>query len=127
MVKFREAVLSSGRKVFGGRDSVNNDELVFAASSKDLILHTDLPGSPFVNVGVDASKEEVYEAAVFCAKYSQAWRDLKRDVVVGVFRRCDMKKGRRDKEGTWSVDGRDKVRVKKSDILRFEERLGKGN
>lgn len=123
MVKFREAELSSGRKIFLGRDSASNDELVFAADSKDVLLHTEMPGSPFVNLGEGPNKDEISEGAVFCAKFSQAWRDGKKDVVVNVFRRCDMKKDKQMKEGSWSVLKQEKVRVKKLDILELEKRL----
>jgi predicted ribosome quality control (RQC) complex YloA/Tae2 family protein len=65
MVKFREFKLSSGRKIFLGRDSASNDELVFAASPKDTLVHTELPGSPFVNLGEAPGKDEVYAGCVF--------------------------------------------------------------
>ena len=124
MVNFREFVTSSGLKVFGGKDSSNNDELVFGAKRSDILLHTEMPGSPFVNVGSDPSKADIKEASVFTAKYSQAWRDTKKDVVVSVFRRADMKKGKKAKEGSWEVLKRmDRVRVRKSDIVKYEESL----
>ena len=128
MVNFRKFVLGSGREIVGGRDAETNDELVKGAGTKDVLLHTAEPGSPFVNVGVGAGRDEVKEAAVFCAKYSQDWRDGKRDVVVNKFLRGDMNKSPKMKAGNWSVSKQEKVKVKKSDILRFEEKLetGKG-
>lgn len=127
MVKFREFELGSGRKIFLGRDSASNDELVFVAGSKDVLLHTEMPGSPFVNLGESPSKEEISEGSVFCAKFSQAWRDSKKDVVVNVFRRCDMKKDKKAKEGSWVVDSKDRVVVKRLDILRLEKELSVKN
>ena len=127
MVNFREYVTASGLKVFGGRDAENNDKLVGEAGSKDVLLHTSAPGSPFVNVGVDPSKSDLKEAAVFCAKLSQDWRDSKRDVSVNVFRRCDMEKDRKMKSGTWGVKKQERVKVKKADILKFEEMLNETN
>lgn len=123
MVKFREAELSSGRRIFLGRDSASNDELVWDAKPTDVLLHTEMPGSPFVNLGEGPSKDEIYESAVFCAKFSQVWRDVKRDVVVNGMRRCDMKKDKRMKEGSWSVLRQEKVKVKKGDVLRLERKL----
>ncbi len=123
MVNFREFVTSSGLKVFGGRDSANNDKLVLEAKPTDILLHTAEPGSPFVNVGSEASKIDIKEATIFCAKYSQDWRDGKKDVVVNVFRRCDMAKDKRMKEGTWGVKKEERVKVKKADILKYEESL----
>ncbi|MBT7102606.1 DUF814 domain-containing protein [archaeon] len=121
MVNFREYVTASGLKVFGGRDAENNDKLVGEAGSKDVLLHTSAPGSPFVNVGESPSKNDLKEAAVFCAKYSQDWRDGKRDVVVNKFLRSDMDKSPKMKAGTWSVKKQEKIKVKKSDIFAFEK------
>ena len=68
MVNFREYITSSGLRVFGGRDSENNDKLVWDATPKDILLHTEAPGSPFVNLGENPSKNDINEAAIFCAK-----------------------------------------------------------
>ena len=114
---------SSGLEIFGGRDSENNDKLVWNASPNDVLIHTVAPGSPFVNVGSEASKKDVKEAAIFCAKFSQDWRDGKRDVSVNIFKRCDMVKDRRMKEGSWSVKKDERMRVRKGDILNFETKL----
>lgn len=119
MGKFREIVLGSGREILLGRDAESNDELVGAAELEDVLLHTSEPGSPFVNVGVGASKGELKEAAVFCARYSQTWRDGKGDVVVNKFLRSDMKKGILMKAGTWKVKRSERVLVKAVDILRL--------
>jgi len=116
-------VTSSGLKVFGGKDSASNDKLVLEAKPTDVLLHTAEPGSPFVNVGSEASKVDIKEALVFCAKHSQDWRDGKKDVIVNVFRRCDMTKDKGMKEGTWGVKKEERVKVKKADILKFEECL----
>jgi len=127
MVKFREFTLKSGREIRLGKDSESNDELVRCSKKEDLMLHTESPGSPFCNVGEDVSDSEVNEAAVVCAKYSQDWRDNKQDVVVNKFYRRDMKKGVFMKSGTWSVKKQEKIKVKKVDILRFEEALSFGD
>jgi len=124
-MKFREYILSSGLKVFGGRDAENNDELVRAANPKDVLLHTAEPGSPFVNVGGNPSKADLKEAAVFCARYSQDWRNSKRGVIVNKFMRSDMDKSPKMKVGSWSVKKQERIKVKKADILKFEERIKK--
>ncbi len=118
-MKFREFVLSSGRKIFGGRNAENNDELVRAAERNDLMLHTAEPGSPFVNIGEKPSKEDLKEAAIFCARYSQDWRDGKSDVVVNKFLRRDMKKGILMKTGSWKIGKSERMVVKRMDILGF--------
>jgi len=123
MVNFRKFVASSGTRVFGGRDSENNDKLVWDAKPNDVMLHTSAPGSPFVNVGSEATKKDIKEAVVFCAKYSQNWRDSKRDVVVNVFVRKDMEKDGKMKNGSWSVKRQERMKVKKADILKYEKIL----
>jgi len=123
MVNFREYVTASGLRVLGGKSSETNDELVSRAGSKDVMLHTDAPGSPFVNVGENPSKKDLNEAAIFCAKYSQDWRNSKKDVVVNMFKRSDMNKEVKMKSGTWGVKKREKIKVKATDILRFEKVL----
>ena len=119
MVNFRKFVLGSGREIVGGRDAENNDELVKLAGRNDVMLHTSAPGSPFVNVGADPSKNDLKEAGVFCAKYSQDWRGGKKDVVVNKFFRRDMNKSVKMKGGTWAVLKQEKIKVKAVDILGF--------
>jgi len=123
MVNFREYVTSSGLRVLGGKDAESNDELVNSAGRNDVMLHTSAPGSPFVNVGEKPSKKDLKEAGVFCAKFSQDWRDGKKDVVVNKFLRGDMSKGAKMKDGSWSVGKSEKVVVKAVDILSFEKEL----
>jgi predicted ribosome quality control (RQC) complex YloA/Tae2 family protein len=125
MVNFREFVTSSGLKVFGGRDAENNDKLVWEANTKDILLHTNAPGSPFVNIGENPSKKDTKESAVFCAKYSQNWRNSKRNIIVNKFLRNDMTKNKKMKVGSWSVSKQENIKVKKSDILKLEEKLDK--
>jgi len=123
MVNFREYVTSSGLRVLGGKSSETNDKLVNDAGSKDVMFHTSAPGSPFVNVGESPSKQDLKEAAVFCAKFSQDWRDTKRDVIVNMFKRSDMNKEVKMKSGTWSVKKQEKIKVKAVDILKYEKEL----
>lgn len=123
MVNFRTFVTSSGLRVFGGRDAENNDKLVWDAHPNDVMLHTSAPGSPFVNVGDAAKKKDIKEAAVFCAKFSQEWRDSKRDVVVNVFVRKDMEKDKKAKAGSWAVSKQDRIIVKSVDVLKYEKVL----
>ena len=123
MVNFREYVTSSGLRVFGGKSAESNDKLVSDAGPSDVLLHTDAPGSPFVNVGEDPSKADLKEAAVFCAKYSQDWRDSKRDVIVNKFLRSNMNKDKKMKAGSWNVSKQENIKVKKSDILKLEKSL----
>jgi predicted ribosome quality control (RQC) complex YloA/Tae2 family protein len=123
-LRFREFVTSSGELVFGGKDEDQNDSLVKTAPRKNVMLHTKAPGSPFCSVGDkdEVSTKDIEEAAVFCARYSQDWRDNRKDVVVQQFIRSDMTKDQKMKAGTWGV-GKviKKIKVKKEDIENFNK------
>jgi predicted ribosome quality control (RQC) complex YloA/Tae2 family protein len=125
-MNFRRLILKSKREILAGKDSKTNDELVLLADKEEVLLHTKMPGSPFVNCGINPIKEELEEAAIFCAKYSQDWKKNKGDVIVNVFLKKDMKKDRSMKEGTWEVKKSSKIKVKKEEILEFERRLENG-
>ncbi len=123
MINFRKFTTNSGLNVVGGKDAESNDRLVWDASPNDFLLHTDAPGSPFVNIGESPSKKDIDDSAIFCAKYSKCWRDSKRDIIVNKFLRHDMKKSKMMKAGSWEVKHQDIIRVKRADILKFEEVL----
>lgn len=126
-LNFREYKLSNGRVVLGGKSAEQNDLLVRSAKKKDLLLHTSEPGSPFLNLGENPSKEEIKEAAIFCALKSRTWRDGKRDVIVHSFYRVDCSKGLISKDGSWHVRKiKDNINVKKTEIIKLEKELENG-
>ncbi|MEK6885701.1 MAG: NFACT RNA binding domain-containing protein [Nanoarchaeota archaeon] len=120
--KFREQVLSSGILALAGRNAENNEELVKQVGNNEYVLHTAAPGSPFVNIKTDSkdvSKEDLKEAAIFCAKYSQAWKKatVKKDVEVHVFLGKDIFKQKDMKLGTFGVKKFKTIVVKKNEIV----------
>ena len=119
-MKFREFETSSGKKVFGGKSAESNEELIAQIEPTEVVLHTSKPGSPFVNIKGKATKKDISEAAVFCARYSQDWRDNKQDVVVHVFKGKDVYKDKKMKLGTFGVRKLDKIKIKKTDIKKFK-------
>lgn len=122
-MKFREYKISSGKLVLAGKSAENNEELVAQAKQNEYVLHTAKPGSPFTNIKAsmdETSKQDLNEAAVFCAKYSQDWRDNKKDVIVHVFTGKDIYKDKNMKEGTFGVKKLKEIKVKKQEILDFE-------
>jgi predicted ribosome quality control (RQC) complex YloA/Tae2 family protein len=124
-MKFREIELSSGTKIFLGKNAENNDELVEMFKGKEnVIMHTVNPGSPFCVIKkLNPEKEEIKETAVFCAKYSQDWRDNKKDVKIHVFTGKEIKKPFFAKVGTWKITDKAKViNVKKEEILKLEKK-----
>lgn len=127
---FREYQLVSGRIVYAGKNAEQNDVLVRVAKKGDLLLHTSSPGSPFVNMGEDMSKEEIKEAAIFCALKSKTWRDKRSDIIVHSFYRRDCSKGFIHKPGSWNVRKiQENIKIKKTEIIKLEKELedGKAN
>ena len=125
MTKFRIHETSSGLVITAGKNAENNDELVNSANPKEILFHTSEPGSPFVNAGENPSKKDIYESAIFCAKYSQNWRDTKKDIIVNKFQKSNMSKDKKAKAGSWNVKRQEKIKVKKSDIIKLERKLQK--
>ncbi|MBU1727961.1 hypothetical protein KKA39_01470, partial [Patescibacteria group bacterium] len=81
--------------------------------------HTAKPGSPFVNIKGRASHQDILDAAIFCAKHSQDWRDNQEDVEVHIFKAKDIFKEKGMKEGTFGVKKFDVIKIKKGDIRKF--------
>ncbi len=117
-MKFREFETSSGTKILLGRNAENNDELMKKFRGKEnIIIHTVAPGSPFCVIdNLKPLKEDVDLSCIYCARYSQDWRDNKKDVKVSVFIGKDINKEKGMKTGMWGVK-KSKVKVvKKKEI-----------
>ena len=120
-MNYRELILSSEKLALAGKDAESNEKLIKQAGKNEIILHTEKPGSPFVNIKTNAdetTKKDVKEAAIFCAKYSQAWKKakIKSDVEVHIFLGKDLFKLKDMKTGTFGVKKFKKIVVKKEDI-----------
>ena len=115
-MKFREFETKSGKQVLAGKSAANNEKLVEQIEKEETVLHTKKPGSPFTNIKGKATKKDIKEAAIFCAKYSQDWRDNKGDVVVHVFKGKEVYKRKGMKLGTFGVRNFKKIIVKKKEI-----------
>lgn len=120
-MKPREIILPSGTKMFLGKNSENNDELVQSYQGKsNILLHTAKPGSPFCVIDkLKPTKEEIKEAAIICASKSQDWRDNQGNVDMHVFSGKEVHKENTMKSGTWGLKKKPKlIKVKKEDIER---------
>jgi predicted ribosome quality control (RQC) complex YloA/Tae2 family protein len=123
MTNFRSFFTSSGTKILAGKSAENNEELISQVEPTEIILHTAEAGSPFVNIKGKATKKDIKEAAIFCAKYSHDWRDNKKDVQVHIFRGADIHKDKKMKTGSFGVKKFETLKVKKEDILKLEKEL----
>lgn len=120
-MKFRELKTSSGKLVLAGKNAKNNEELVMQVEEKEDIFHTAKPGSPFVNIKENrTNKQDRKEAAIFCARYSQDWRDNKSNVEVHWFKGKDVHKIKGMKLGTFQVKKYKRIIVNKKDIEDFK-------
>jgi len=119
-MKFREFTTSSGAKIILGKDAKSNDELMKKFEGKEnTIIHTVSPGSPFCVIDdLKPSREDINLSGAYCARYSQDWRDNKRDVKVNIFTGKDVNKKRGMKIGTWKVKKSKTKTIKKKDIIR---------
>lgn len=121
-MKPRAFILKSGTKIFLGRNAENNDELVKKFKGKEnIILHTVAPGSPFCVIEkLNPSQKDINSSGAICARYSQDWRDNKKNVAMHVFTGKDIKKPLFTKIGTWKIKGKAKIiNVKKKDIEKW--------
>jgi len=124
-MKFREFRTSSEKLVLAGKNAENNEELVKQAGKEEIVLHTEKPGSPFVNIKAnenEINKKDIKEAALFCASKSQDWRDNKSDVEIHYFLGKDIYKLKGMEKGTFGVKKCKNIKVKKKEILNFLEK-----
>jgi predicted ribosome quality control (RQC) complex YloA/Tae2 family protein len=117
-MKFREINLESEKTILLGKNSKQNEELVNQFKGKEnIILHTANPGSPFcVLEDLKSTVKDVKESAIYCARYSQDWRDNKTDVNVHKFIGKEVYKRKGMKEGTFGVKKYKLIKVKRQEI-----------
>jgi hypothetical protein len=109
--KYRWFFTSSKRLVIGGKSALQNEELLhlIKRERKELVvMHTSSPGSPFSVILDDVksvSKNDLEEAAIFTACFSQAWKSGKKVAHVDIFKTSQLSKSEKMKTGTWGVLG----------------------
>ncbi len=127
-MNFRKFTTTSGKIVLAGKSAETNEELIKQAGKEEYVLHTASPGSPFVNIKAsfkEVSKTDIEEAAVFCVKYSQAWKKPKtkpKEIEVHVFKGKDIFKDKKMKIGTFGVKKFRKIIVERREIEKLMEK-----
>jgi predicted ribosome quality control (RQC) complex YloA/Tae2 family protein len=119
MTKFRELISKKGTLILAGKSAENNEELATQIKPDEEVFHTAASGSPFVNIKGKPKPGDIKEAAIFCAKYSQDYRDNKSDVIVHVFKGKDIYKIKDMKKGTFGVKKLKVMKIKKRQIEDF--------
>ena len=118
--KYRWFYTSNDRLVLAGKSSTSNDSLLKELKKHKkqyLILHTKNPGSPFsaiIEKPERVSEQDIKEAAIFTACFSQDWKKNKRTSNIDLFYISDTKKSIFLKPGTWRV--KRKIREIKSKL-----------
>lgn len=109
--KYRWFFTSSDILVIGGKNALQNDELLFNIKDKKedyVIMHTSEPGSPFCILYAPASeikKADIEESAIFTGCFSRAWKLGKMSAKVDIFKSSQIHKNKGMNSGTWGVYG----------------------
>jgi len=123
--KHRWFFTSSGSLVIGGKSDSQNEEVIKDAKPHEVILHTKSPGSPFcvIKEAIEETSEDIKEAAVFCACFSQSWKNSKGKMIeVDIFAKAQVEKKKSMKTGTFGIKGKvEKVKVEPKLYLTFQE------
>ncbi|MDP3699162.1 MAG: NFACT RNA binding domain-containing protein [Nanoarchaeota archaeon] len=75
--KFHWFISSEGFLCLGGKDATSNELVIKKHTDRnDLVLHTDMAGSPFfvIKNGQEAGEQTIKEASQAVAVYSRAWK-----------------------------------------------------
>lgn len=75
--KFHWFISSEGFLCLGGKDATSNELVIKKHTDKnDLVMHTDMAGSPFfvIKNGQEAGEQTIKEASQAVAVYSRAWK-----------------------------------------------------
>lgn len=120
ITNFRKAITSSGKLMLAGKNAEQNEELVKQAGKNEIVLHTKAAGSPFVNIKGKATKKDIKEAAIFCARYSRDWKKNHKDVEVHYFKGKDIFKEKGMKTGTFGVKKFKTIIIKKEELEKLE-------
>lgn len=124
-MSFREFITDKGTMIFGGKSAGNNEELIKQVEKDEEVFHTESPGSPFVNIKGKARKEDIRDAAIFCAAFSKEWKKENSYVNVHRFKGKNIYKNKKMKTGTFGVKKIAKMKIKKKEIEEFLEKWGK--
>ncbi len=122
--KFRQFLTKNGTTVLLGKTAKNNEELISQIESNEIVLHTQNPGSPFVNIKEKPQRGDIKEAAILCANYSQDWRDNKLDVIVHKFKGSDIYKEKGMKLGTFGIKKFKIINIQRKEIIKYFDEFG---
>jgi len=124
--KFRWFFTSAGKLVIAGKSAEQNEEIIKKYLDKeDVVMHTKEPGSPFTIIKTGKTKgkisgisrDDLIEAAIFCACFSKQWKKKKKEAEVHIFMPEQIVKEKSQKKGTFSVLGKTRKAYPKLRLL----------
>lgn len=117
--KLRTHISKQGTLFLAGRTDAINENLMAQTKPTETILHTEMAGSPFVNIKGEPKEGDLEEAAVMCARYSRDYKKNQSNTDVHYFLGKDTHKSKHMKTGTFGVKKAKTINVKSEDILAF--------
>ena len=110
---YRWFFTSEGKLVVGGKSDEQNEEIIRNFLRPNyIIMHTSLPGSPFMIIQDDnPSKKDLDETAIFTAAFSKQWKNGSKKIDIDIFKGSQIYKTKEMKTGTFGVRG-DKKTIK---------------
>lgn len=119
-LNYRWFFTSEGKLVIGGKSDEQNEEVIRNFLRPNyVIMHTSLPGSPFMIIQDDKpSKKDLKETAIFCASFSKQWKNGKKQIEIDIFKGSQIYKTDIMKTGTFGVKGeKETIKVKPELVL----------
>ncbi|MEM1536037.1 MAG: NFACT RNA binding domain-containing protein [Candidatus Pacearchaeota archaeon] len=121
---YRWFYTSSGKLVIAGKNAEQNEEIMRNVRPEDIVLHTASAGSPFCVIR-KPNAQDLKEAAIFCACFSQDWKRGKKKAEVHIFKGEQVYKEKSMQKGTFGVLGkvfRKKVELKLTLVFQKDEK-----
>lgn len=119
-MKLRTHISKQGTLFLAGRTDETNEILMFQAKPCEFVFHTQMAGSPFVNIKGDPKEGDIKEAAIMCARYSRDYKKHKTNTKVHYFFKKNTYKNNSMKVGTFGVKSAKNINVELKDIESFQ-------
>lgn len=116
---YRWFFTSNNILVVGGKSDEQN-EIVLTDFLKPnyIVMHTSLPGSPFMVIqSNNPSKKDLEETAIFTACFSQQWKLGRKKIEIDIFKGEQIYKIPSMKKGTFGVRGKKKTIKVKAELV----------
>ena len=116
---YRWFFTSNNVLVVGGKSDSQNELVIKNFLKPDYtIMHTSLPGSPFMIIQSDKpTKKDLDETAIFTASFSKQWKNGSKNIEVDIFNGWQVYKVKSMKIGTFGVKGNKETKKVKPGLV----------